>query len=192
MISYLKGTIIDKDEKTVTLLTNSGVGYLIFIPKHLLPTAEIGKETVLYIYTHIREDEISLFGFEKNEERSFFKLLISVNGIGPKIGLEILSVPLATVISAIINEDHSTLTTIPGLGKKTAERIILELKQKIEQFEQFHYIDQVKHTPHINEEIIHALIGLGYARRDIIEVLKNFKPETNKPEEAVRYFLQNV
>lgn len=188
MIAYLKGQIIYKNKNSIILLSNS-IGYEVHLTGRLIDPLEINQEAEFYIYTKVREDELSLFGFASPAELDFFKSLISVNGVGPKTALEILSVDADLVKSAIIQENASYLSKIPGIGKKTAERIILELKNKI--------------SPELNkslpntidqqfEEVISALSSLGYQRGEILKVLKDTPQTLSTTEEMVTYFLQNI
>ena len=188
MIAYLQGEILKKNKQSIILLTGQ-IGYEVFVNKSILEKLSLKQNLELFIYTKVREDEISLFGFPNSEELDFFQDLISVNGIGPKIALEILTQNINQTKNAILQENISYLSQIPGIGKKTAERLILELKNKVQPSEL---------TPLQNnletqfDEVISALSTLGYQRGEIIRVLKN-KPETiQSQEEIVTYFLQNV
>ena len=133
MIALLRGTLLEKHPNQVIVETG-GVGYDVLIPVSTfsaLPDA--GAEVRLRIHTHVREDALSLFGFATLEEKTIFERLISVSGIGPKLGITVLSgLATADLISAIRHSDVAQLVRIPGVGKKTAERIVLELKDKLE------------------------------------------------------------
>ncbi|MGC6418121.1 MAG: Holliday junction branch migration protein RuvA [Bradymonadia bacterium] len=132
MIGQLHGQVVDKDMERV-LLDVAGVGYEIACPLTVLDRVPPkGNEATLAIHTHVREDQITLFGFSSFPERQIFRQLISISGIGPKIGLACLSgMDRDALISAITSGDVKRLTTIPGLGKRTAERLILELRDKL-------------------------------------------------------------
>ena len=133
MIAFLRGTLLEKHPNQIIVETG-GVGYDVLIPVSTfsaLPDA--GSEVRLRIHTHVREDALSLFGFVTQEEKTIFERLISVSGIGPKLAVTVLSgLATAALISAIRNSDVAQLVRIPGVGKKTAERIVLELKDKLE------------------------------------------------------------
>src|SRR5512135_2044414 len=135
MIAHLRGRLISKHPNQAIVETG-GVGYdvTISVPTFSeLPSA--GQEVALYIHTHVREDAIALFGFLRAEEKQLFEKLISVSGIGPKLAITILSgMPTADMVSAIRGNDVARLTRIPGIGKKTAERMVLELRDKLEAF----------------------------------------------------------
>lgn len=132
MIGQLHGQVVDKDMERV-LLDVAGVGYEIACPLTVLDRVPPkGNAATLAIHTHVREDQITLFGFSSFPERQIFRQLISISGIGPKIGLACLSgMDRDALISAITSGDVKRLTTIPGLGKRTAERLILELRDKL-------------------------------------------------------------
>jgi holliday junction DNA helicase RuvA len=132
MIGYLRGTLIEKHPNQV-ILEAGGVGYEIQIPISTFTVlAELGGTAALRIHTHVREDALLLFGFATPEEKAVFERLISVSGIGPKLAITVLSgLPTAELIAAIRSSDLARLVRIPGIGKKTAERIVLELKDKL-------------------------------------------------------------
>ena len=135
MISYITGKILKTSfgkDNYVDVLTNSGVGYRIFLTKKANIVND-GKEISLYTYFHVREDAQTLFGFMLEEERDFFEKLISVSGVGPKLGLSILSTyTKSEVESMILDGNDSALSKTPGLGSKGAQKIILELRGKID------------------------------------------------------------
>jgi Holliday junction DNA helicase RuvA len=188
MIGYLKGSIIDKSEKTLLLLTQ-GIGYRVFAGNDLIATALEGQELELYIHTSVREDDISLFGFQKKVELDFFEKLISVSGIGPRMALDILSTPLSMVQNAIIAEDIAVLTKIKGLGKKTAERLVLELKNKISP--SYTTTEKGSVRDAVNEDAVLALESLGYERHIVLKSMSQLPEEIKETEEIVKFFLKN-
>ncbi len=133
MISFLVGVIEEKNENELILDVN-GVGYSLQVSSNTLSSIPLAGETIkVYTYMAVREDSVSLFGFSTKEERELFYKLISVSGVGPKMAIAILSgMSLSDLILAIIQEDSKLLSRIKGLGKKTAERICLELKDKLD------------------------------------------------------------
>jgi Holliday junction DNA helicase RuvA len=135
MIAYLSGTLHEKNADTVIILT-SGVGYEVHIPLSTmsqLPGA--GQPVALRIYTQVREDAIVLFGFSSKEEKAMFEKLISVSGIGPALGVKILGgMPVENLVIAVRAGDIASLTRISGVGKKTAERLVVELRDKMQDF----------------------------------------------------------
>jgi holliday junction DNA helicase RuvA len=191
MIAYLNGTIRKKAEKSLILEVNN-VGYLVNCP---IPTLEKYNEKdflEVFIYTKVREDDISLFGFETEQEIDLFKLLISVNGVGAKTAMEIMSQNLENVKNAIVSKDTAFLSKIPGIGKKTAERIIVELQNKLNWDITSATRDHLNVKQDVNDDILNALVGLGYQKYEIIRILKNMPTELNDPEEIITYFLRNV
>lgn len=133
MIAFLRGTLLEKHPNQV-IVDTGGVGYDVIIPVSTFSALpDPGAEVRLRIHTHVREDALSLFGFLTADEKSVFEKLISVSGIGPKLGITVLSgLNTSDLVSAIRNSQVDQLVRIPGVGKKTAERIILELKDKLE------------------------------------------------------------
>src|SRR5216110_1827967 len=135
MIAHLRGTLLAKHPNQAVVETG-GIGYDVTIS---VPTFSdlpgLGSNVALHIHTHVREDVIALYGFLRAEEKQLFEKLISVSGIGPKLAITVLSgMPFAAAVSAIRGNDLAALTRIPGVGKKTAERMVLELRDKLEQF----------------------------------------------------------
>ncbi|MGI9103237.1 MAG: Holliday junction branch migration protein RuvA [Terriglobales bacterium] len=162
MIAHLRGRLILKHPNQAVIETG-GVGYdvTISVPTFSeLPMA--GKEVSLHIHTHVREDAIALFGFLRAEEKQLFEKLISVSGIGPKLAITILSgMATADMVSAIRGNDVARLTRIPGIGKKTAERMVLELRDKLETFGA---APAAATTTPAEEDVLSALMNLGYQR----------------------------
>ncbi|MGB9714876.1 MAG: Holliday junction branch migration protein RuvA [Thermodesulfovibrionales bacterium] len=156
MIGSLRGKLISKKPDSVIIDVN-GVGYQVIVPFSILSNLpEEGKEIFLYIYTHIREDVLQLYGFISEDEKKVFLTLLSITGIGPKMALNILSgISHNDLLHAIETEDIGMLCRIPGLGKKTAHRLILELREKL----------PARVTKdRIFEDTLSALINLGYKR----------------------------
>lgn len=191
MISYINGKILEKFEKSIIIVAG-GIGYEVGLAGPEIEKCKIGKNTSLYTYTYIREEQIAIYGFRTSEELVFFKKLItSVPGVGPKTAMELLSVPLAKLKAAILAEDLASLTRVPGIGKKTAERIILELKGKYEILAGSERgYKGIGHT--IDESVIEALTRLGYQKNHIQEILRGMPENTTGAENIIKYFLQNV
>lgn len=191
MIGYLKGKILTKQQKYFLLEVN-GVGYKVFASDALLPEIEIDQEIALYIYTNVKEDDIALYGFKEEKEKYLFEKLISISGIGPKVSLDIMGSPLYIIQNAILNNDPKILTEIKGIGKKTAERLILELKNKID-FTDFGIETASNETlPKIDKDVIGALEGLGYEKYQIIKKFKDLPEKIEGAEEKIKWFLQNL
>ncbi len=162
MIAHLRGRLIAKHPNQA-IVEAGGVGYdvSITIPTFSdLPAA--GAEVALHIHTHVREDTIALYGFLRAEERQLFEKLLQVSGIGPKLAITILSgMPTPEMVAAIRSGDVARLTRIPGIGKKTAERMVLELRDKLEAFAEAPGVAVA--TP-VEEDVVSALVNLGYQR----------------------------
>ena len=162
MIAHLRGRLIAKHPNQAIVETG-GVGYDIVIS---VPTFSelpgIGGEVALHIHTHVREDQIALFGFVRPEEKHLFEKLLSVSGIGPKLAITILSGMTAPDMAAAIKgNDVAKLTRIPGIGKKTAERMVLELRDKLKDFGA---TPSAPPASPVEEDVLSALINLGYQR----------------------------
>lgn len=174
MIGKLKG-IIDTISDTNLILDVNGVGYLVFAPQKTLSSLSIGSPATLFIETIVREDSISLYGFSTSSEHEFFNLLTTVQGIGPKAGLAILSALTPNEIStAILSGDAKIFTTANGIGKKTAERIITELKDKVAKTNiniELSTITKTIKPNTIAEDAISALSNLGYTRSQSFETV---------------------
>lgn len=174
MIGKLKG-IIDTISDTNLILDVNGVGYLVFAPQKTLSSISIGSPATFFIETIVREDSISLYGFSTSSEHEFFNLLTTVQGIGPKAGLAILSALTPNEIStAILSGDAKIFTTANGIGKKTAERIITELKDKVAKTNiniELSTITKTIKPNTIAEDAISALSNLGYTRSQSFETV---------------------
>jgi holliday junction DNA helicase RuvA len=177
MIGYLRGKVLEKQPNQVILET-AGVGYDVQIPISTYTSLpDVGGTVALRIYTHVREDALVLFGFGTPEEKALFERLISVSGIGPKLAVTVLSgVTSSDLITAIRNGDVQRLIRIPGVGKKTAERIVLELKDKVAAVD-------AAGKPVPGPEAEPALSGLD---RDVLSALQNLGCSRPSAEEAVR------
>ena len=181
MIGYLKGTLIDKKPNSVLMDVN-GVGYLVNIPvSTFYDLPEEGTPLSLFVYTHVREDVLALYGFRTTREKVLFEKLIGVSGIGPKMAIAFLSGMTADeLIPAIQRQDILKLTTIPGVGRKTAERVALELREQIPAL--LSEAAQAAQTKPMQEDLISALVNLGYhrtqAERAVKKVLEDAKPDS--------------
>lgn len=162
MIAHLRGRLIAKHPDQA-IVEAGGVGYdvTISVPTFTdLPAA--GAEVALHIHTHVREDTIALFGFLLADEKQLFERLLQVSGIGPKLAITILSgMPVVDMVSAIRGGDVARLTRIPGIGKKTAERMVLELREKLAGFGAPLPVPPVSL---VEEDVVSALVNLGYQR----------------------------
>ncbi len=162
MIAHLRGRLISKHPNQA-IVEAAGVGYDVTIT---IPTFSdlpaMGSEVALHIHTHVREDALALYGFLRVEEKQLFEKLITVSGIGPKLAVTVLSgIATADMVGAIRTNDYARLTKIPGVGKKTAERMCVELRDKLEGFGE---PPTPKSVSPIEEDVISALTNLGYQR----------------------------
>ena len=167
MIGYLKGIIIHATVggKDITVLTHGGVGYRVLVADQAsyIP----GSDTALYVSTVVREDAFDLFGFQSADERELFEVLTSVSGVGPRTALGILATTTpSTLASAISSRDISFLTTLSGIGKKTAEKICIDLSEKIKKLS----FENTSKT--LETELIEALVSMGYQSRDIAYLMQ--------------------
>ena len=166
MIGQLRGRLAEKRTNQV-LVDVGGVGYQVQIP--LSTYAALGDlrgEVTLLIHTHVREDQLSLYGFLTSREKQFFELLLSVSGVGPSLALKILSgMSVEEIIPAVRHGDLAQLTRIPGVGKKTAERIVVELRDKLAAAESG-APERRAPTSDLEADVFSALLNLGYERRD--------------------------
>lgn len=192
MFALLSGTLHSKQDRHAVVLVN-GVGYKVVLPAPLLNELPLGGNVELHIHTVVREDEISLYGFEREEALHLFELLLSVNGVGPRIAMDLFVWPIDKIKTAIAQKEVGALTQIHGIGKKTAERIVLELKEKISLESTGAPLNFEKGgDPSLPADVLQALLGLGYQTRDIRRVFQKSEEPIEKPEEMIRYFLRNV
>ena len=164
MIAFLRGRILDKQPNRIVVDVN-GVGYDVSVPlSTFYGLAEVGGEIALRVHTHVREDALLLFGFATRLEQDLFERLIGVSGIGPKVALAVLSgIEPPELIRAIERSDLARLTAIPGVGKKTSERIVLELKDRLPRVEPAAAGERA--APLLQrDDLLSALINLGYHR----------------------------
>lgn len=172
MIAHLRGKLIYK-QPGQAIIEAGGVGYdvTISVPTFTaLPVA--GAETSLHIYTQVSEDQIALFGFQDREEKRLFERLITVSGVGPKLAVKMLSgLSPERTVQAIRGQDHAQLTRIPGVGKKLAERLVVELKDKLDDFAVAPAQAAVQ-GPAV-EDVLSALVNLGYQRAAAEKAIEN-------------------
>jgi holliday junction DNA helicase RuvA len=196
MIGYLQGFIKDKAPPKLLLLVNQGVGYELETPLSTFERLSEDTSSVGF-YTHLipREDALLLFGFLTVEERACFRALIKVNHVGPKLALSILS-HMSTIefTNCITNQDNARLSTIPGLGKKTAERLIIEMKDRIESFNQKRGDLSSGNQPDSSamQEAFHALSALGYKPKEAQRLLSKIEQTYNTVEEWIHAALKEA
>jgi len=174
MISSLSGICIHKDDKRLIIDVN-GVGYSVFAGPDILMEAEFDSTYTLWTYLAVRENALDLFGFKTKVELDFFELLITVSGVGPRSALGIMSITTVDTLSrAITTGDTSYLTKVSGIGKKTAEKIVIELRDKLESISSNEDIYSLRGE----SDALEALQSLGYSQREAREALKSVSPST--------------
>lgn len=199
MISYIKGILEDMSPGMV-VVDNHGIGYQMMVPMRGESFPKIGQEIKIYTYMHVREDDVSLFGFLSKEEKEAFELLIGVNGIGPKVGLSVLStLSVYELKMAVISEDVKTISKTPGLGPKGAKKLILELKDKLsfEELEEDGVGAEIFDTSADSSDsvmiTIEGLVSLGYSKSEAaIAVNKVEDAKDLTPEELLKKALKNI
>lgn len=195
MISYIKG-ILEIKSKDYIVIDVGGIGYKIFMSETAINELEKGKEVKIFTYMKVREDDISLYGFLNNEELVTFELLISVGGVGAKSAITILSnITPSKFALAVITNDVNTLKKLPGIGAKTAGRIILELKDKMktEQSIEENKNEEIKEAIVLDNkanDAVEALCVLGYTRKDVEKVLSNIDTNKLTVEEIIKQGLK--
>jgi holliday junction DNA helicase RuvA len=167
VIAHLRGQILYKIPNYV-VIDCGGVGYELAISvSTYTELREVGAEAILHVHTHVREDALQLFGFHDVTEKRLFEKLLTISGIGPKLAITVLSgISAERLVGAIRSGDHATLTKIPGIGKKTAERVVLELKDKLDDLAGF-TAEGVVVRPSLGgtaDDVLSALVNLGYPR----------------------------
>lgn len=190
MIGYIEGTVIENSERGIVVLTKTGIGYLIATNRTTLEHAKVDTEIALWIHTVVREDALDLYGFHTEEELRFFKMLTTVSGIGPKSACNILSLAdLSTIIHAIQGGDAGYLTKVSGIGKKNAEKIVIELRDKLENFA---VTFSTAASTNTESEVIDALEALGYEPRATRELVRSLARENLTTQEIIRAALKNL
>lgn len=187
MIAYLKGGIIQKNQKSAIILIN-GVGYEVFLSAKNLTELALGAEVEFFIYSHIKEDAFDLYGFGNLEELDFFKKIVSVSGVGPKTALNVLALAAVSDLKkAIASEDPKFLQQVSGIGKKTAERIVMELKEK--------FINDLSDFPSAvsdQRQVIDALVSLGYKEVEVREVVNKVAGQPGELGEKIKQALKMI
>ena len=189
MYDYIKGKLARKAENYAVVEAN-GVGYKIITTKSSLANVKDG-EVIFYTYLYVREDIFDLYGFSTTEERAAFELLISVNGVGPKAAIAILSCVTASELAiAIVTNQPKVITVAQGVGNKMAQKIILELKDKIKNQDIKPSNYSAAPIPE-EDDTINALVALGYNQAEIITALRDV-PQEYSVEEKIKYGLKNL
>ena len=186
MIGSVRGTVIDRSAAGEVLVETGGVGYRMLVPLGALPDLAPGSAAFCFTHLHVREDAMTLYGFPTREERDTFEVLIGASGVGPKLGLAILSVhPPAALRRALAEDDLDALTLVPGVGKRTAQRLLVDLKARLDVPD----VDLIDAPPgsagRARAEVREALAGLGYGSDEVREVMGQL-PDDGAVEDLLR------
>ena len=184
MIGSVRGEVLERSAAGEVLVEVGGVGYRAFVPLNAIPNLEPGTPAMLFTHLHVRDDAMVLFGFPSRDERDTFEALIAANGVGPKLALAILSVHSPGVLRrALVDDDLDALTLVPGVGKRTAQRLLVELKARLE-VPDLEPADTAAVTSS-RAEVRAALAGLGYQSDEVREVLAQL-PDDGPVEDLLR------
>lgn len=186
MIGRLRGTIVDRGRETVVLEVG-GVGYLVSVtPRTLSDLPGVGEEVVLHTHLHVREDQLALFGFGTTGDKELFGMLLGVSGVGPKVAMSILATMTYEQLgAAVASDDIPALTAVPGIGKRSAQKLLLELKPKMD------LLEDVSTVTGPMGEVREALEGLGYGADEIRGTLADM-PNDLPIEELLKRSLQQL
>jgi len=188
MIAYLKGKVLHKNNSSAVVVVNN-VGYMVFLNAAFLADVKIDNEVEIYTHQNVREDAVELYGFKNLEDLELFELLISISGVGPKTGLGVFSVASAADIrEAISRGDSHLLTKVSGIGKKTAERIVLELRDKVGSLAFYDKLSGAKSLPSSDE--IDALMALGYSLSQARDALAQIDSDLKDSSQKIRAALK--
>lgn len=189
MISFLKGTISTVGKDSIVLLTSGGVGYEIYLSKMVAIKYSAGQEVSFSTYLKVSENAMDLYGFENAEQKEFFELLLSVSGVGPKSAMNILNLgSMEDIKGAIAREDVKYLTAVQGMGQKTAERLVVELKSKVEAIEAV--VGKVQNQN--MTDVIDGLSAMGYGKEEIKLAIQNLETEGKNTEEILKMVLKRL
>lgn len=187
MISYIQGKIYNKSEQSITILTNSGVGYEINVSPAFYLDLNLENELGLYTYLAVRENAMDLYGFRSLDEKDLFQKFLSVSGVGPKSALHLIS--LGTVLeisSAIARGDVEYLTKVSGVGKRTAERIVVELQSKLEG----QGAGNGERIDGALAEVVDGLVAMGYSKQEARDTVKSLDANNKTSEQLLREALK--
>lgn len=194
MIAYLKGKIINKGQAYIVILVKD-IGYKVFVNETIYADIDIGQDVELYIYQHVREDSLALYGFNNMLQLEMFELLLSISGIGPKSALGVLAMGrVEDLQDAIARGDFGMLTKVSGIGKKTAERVVLELREKVASIDRGStQPDRTGQRSAIsNSDEIDALMALGYSLTQARDALHGVDPKIKESGERIKAALKII
>ena len=187
MIATLHGKLQFRADDGI-ILNVGGVGFRVRVPVRILADlGAVGSDVQLFTHLHVREDDLSLYGFSSEDELRLFETLLTVSGIGPKVALGVLSAASSeTLRMAIVQGNVEVLTTFPGIGKKTAQRLVLELKGKID----VSGLGELSELGPVDEDVLNALINLGYSAMEAARAARSIPASARTTEERIRMALQ--
>jgi len=192
MISFLRGKILNKSLNYIIIDVND-IGYKVFVNSSTISSVHEGEETELYIYQHVKEDILALYGFNDLEELELFEMLLSISGVGPKSAIGVLTVADASEIkNSISSGDSSLLEKVSGIGKKTAERVVLELQDKVGKMTSGKPTTTGEGKVSAVSDEIDALIALGYSMQQAREALRKVDPDIKDSGERIKEALKNI
>lgn len=188
MIGYLKGTVLTKEDRYMILLVGEHTGYRVYTTSQILESVHFDQEIALYIHTYVRDEILDLYGFATPDELRFFEQLIGISGVGPKSATGIMSIaPIADIKKAIIHGDPKLLQKVSSIGKKTAERIIVDLKEKIS-------VTDTEEASGLsitdNIQLMEALQSLGYKEGEIRRAMTELPHEKKELSEKIKEALK--
>lgn len=179
MIGSLRGNVLERSADGTALVEVGGVGYVVHVTPRCLAELEPTSPAFLYVHHHIREDQQTLFGFQSRDEKSTFQTLIATHGIGPSLALAILSTHApSALVDIVASSDVGALTLVPGVGKKTAERLLIELKNRLS-LPMLPVSDPSVGSGSVISDVREALIGLGYSESEVREALRSMPSTTD-------------
>jgi len=194
MIGFIKGAVFHKEPPFELLVDTGNVGYTITVNSAIFNEAHIGEPILLFTYQHVREDILALYGFTEHRYIALFKKLLGVSGIGPKSAMQFFEIGSPDeLIVAIINENVDFITKVPGVGKKTAQRVVLELKNQLADFEiQSENISVIHQVSAQRDEVVAALQQLGYKENVAQQMALEIPEDITDIADQITYALQQV
>lgn len=188
MISYLHGKILSKAKSSIVVLTSAGIGYQVHMPPARIMEFTSNQDVELFTYMRVTDQSHDLFGFKTAEEKQFFELLLTVSGVGPKSAMNVLTIgSIDQIKDAIARQDVKYLTAVQGMGKKTAERLVVELKSKVEAST---FAKDEEKNGGVLGEVVDGLVALGYSKEEARSVVQALDATDKTSEQLLKKSLQ--